>query len=122
VQLLADEIVHRKVVLRLRELGFEIEWVRETGPGTLDPAILRRLDIADHVLITHDRDFGELVLRRGLAAPLAILYTRIEHRDWQTTSKRLAVILDAGPAPNAITTITRDKVRVRPYAAGVQNA
>lgn len=122
MNLLADENVHKKVVLRLRELGLAIEWIRETAPGTLDPDILMRPDISDRVLITNDRDFGDLVLKRKMAAPLAILYTRIEHRDWQATSARLAEIIAAGVVEEAITTITRDAIRVRPYFAGVAHA
>ena len=103
-------------------LGFDIEWIRETGPGMLDPQILLRADIADCILITNDRDFGDLVLKRQLAAPHAVLYTRIEHRDWQTTATRLVEIMAIGVTEKAITTITRDKIRVRPYSAGVSNA
>ena len=121
MRLLADENVHGKVVRGLRDRGFEVEWIHHSSPGALDPAILARADISDWVLITCDRDFGDLILHHELPAPLAVLYTRIEHRDWQATLARLREVIIGGVTPKAITTITRTAARVRSYAAGVGN-
>jgi predicted nuclease of predicted toxin-antitoxin system len=40
--------------------------VRETTPGVSDNDILDEADSDDRVLITEDRDFGELVVRQWL--------------------------------------------------------
>ena len=66
MRFLADENVSRFVVERLRAAGFDVASVRETRPGASDKDVLDEADSGDRVLITEDRDFGELVVRQRL--------------------------------------------------------
>src|SRR5205809_1940685 len=66
MRFLADENVSRLVVERLRAAGFDVASVRETRPGASDKDVLDEADSGDRVLITEDRDFGELVVRQRL--------------------------------------------------------
>ena len=70
---LADENVSRLVVERLRAAGFDVSSVRETRPGASDKDILDAAGSDDRVLITEDRDFGELVVRQRLKVRGVIL-------------------------------------------------
>lgn len=63
---LADENVSRLVVERLRAAGSDVASVRETRPGAPDADVLNAADRDGRVLITEDRDFGELVVRQRL--------------------------------------------------------
>jgi predicted nuclease of predicted toxin-antitoxin system len=119
VRLLADENIHRIVVSRLREAGFEVEWIRQSSPGALDHEILARPDIASLVLITHDRDFGNLIFNKRLPAPYAILYSRLPHRRADTTADRTLALLEAGVIAGQMITMTHDGDRIKPYPAGV---
>ena len=114
MRLLADENVHGKVVNELRNHGYEIQWIKETAPGTPDIKILERTDISEFLLITNDRDFGELVFARGLPAPAAILYTRTPHREWKLTATRLIDIIAGGLARGQFVTIEAANVRFKP--------
>ena len=62
---LADESVERQIVDALRQAGYEVDYVAETAPGADDPDVLARANREASVLITGDKDFGELVYRRG---------------------------------------------------------
>jgi predicted nuclease of predicted toxin-antitoxin system len=66
IRFLADENVSRLVIERLRAAGFDVESVRETRPGAPDKDILDAADSDNRVLVTEDRDFGELVIRQRL--------------------------------------------------------
>jgi predicted nuclease of predicted toxin-antitoxin system len=66
MRFLADENVSRLVVERLRAAGFDVSSIRETRPGASDKDVLNEADSDDRVLITEDRDFGELVVRQRL--------------------------------------------------------
>ncbi len=66
MRFLADENVSRLVVERLRAAGFDVASVRETRPGASDKDVLDEADSGDRVLITEDRDFGEVVARQRL--------------------------------------------------------
>ena len=66
IRFLADENVSRLVVERLRAAGFDVAFIRETRPGASDKDVLDEADSDDRVLVTEDRDFGELIVRQRL--------------------------------------------------------
>lgn len=121
MRLLADENVHRLVVAHLRDAGYDVEWVKETTAGARDHDLLARGDIGGLVLVTNDRDFGELVFRDRLPAPHAILYTRVPHLEWRLAADLLIALLERGVPAQQITTITKDGVRSRPFPTGEDN-
>lgn len=116
--ILADENQHPFVVARLREAGYTVEFVRETTPGASDRDILVRPDIASFVLVTYDRDFGDLIFNHGLPTPAAILYTRLDRADPAYVARRLLELLEAGVPLGQIITITKDGTRSRPFSTG----
>jgi predicted nuclease of predicted toxin-antitoxin system len=64
VRYLADENVERQIVEALRRAGNEVEYIAETLPGANDPEVLERANRGSAVLVTADKDFGELAYRR----------------------------------------------------------
>ena len=65
---LADEGVDRQIVERLRLDGHEVSYVAEMAPGIMDEVVLRERRNSASVLITADKDFGELVFRQRQAS------------------------------------------------------
>ena len=66
MRFLADENISRQVISRLRVAGFEVVSISETRPGIPDEDVLHVADTEECILITEDRDFGELVIRQRL--------------------------------------------------------
>jgi len=64
VTFLADESVDRQIVERLRLDGHRVAYVAEMSPGIMDEAVLTESRVSESVLITADKDFGELVFRQ----------------------------------------------------------
>ena len=60
---LADESVDKQIVDRLRAAGHHIEFIAETTPGIPDSQVLERSNEATAVLLTADKDFGEMIFR-----------------------------------------------------------
>lgn len=56
------------VVERLRSLSFDVLAIAELEPGIQDEDVLLRSNQAKAVLLTADKDFGELVFRQRLPA------------------------------------------------------
>ena len=121
MHLLADENQHPAVVARLRAAGHQVEWVRDSSPGADDAEILARPDIGSLILLTYDRDFGDLIFNRGLPAPATILYTRLSRAEPIDIATRLLTLLEAGVATGHIITITKDGVRMKPLPPGEHN-
>ena len=70
---LADESVDRQIVERLRLDGHEVAYVAEMSPGIMDETVLMESRISESVLITADKDFGELVFRQRQASTGVLL-------------------------------------------------
>jgi len=68
VKLVADEGVDRQVVERLRGDGHEVLHVAELDPGIGDEFVLQEADRSGALLITADKDFGELIFRQQRAS------------------------------------------------------
>ena len=66
MRVLADESVDGPVVARLRSDGHEVACIAEDTPGLADDAVLARGYGEGIVLLTADKDFGELVYRHHL--------------------------------------------------------
>ncbi len=63
---LADENVSRFVVAGLQSAGFDVKSIGSTSPGVSDNDVLSIARNESRILITEDRDFGELVVRQRL--------------------------------------------------------
>ncbi len=59
----ADENIETSIIERLREDGHQVLSVAEMEPGILDDEVLDRANQASALLLTNDKDFGELVFR-----------------------------------------------------------
>ena len=65
MKLLADECVAGSTVLALREVGIDVVWIAEAAPSVTDQEVLSRAYAAGRVVLTEDKDFGELTIRFG---------------------------------------------------------
>lgn len=62
--LLADENVDSEIVERLRKDGHRVWYVAEMEPGISDEAVMELANKEKAVLLTADKDFGELIFRQ----------------------------------------------------------
>ena len=77
MRVLADENMRGPAILMLRDAGHDVLWVREERPLTPDPDVLAWATLEGRLLITFDKDFGELSQRRDRPAPFGIILFRI---------------------------------------------
>lgn len=70
---LADENVDRQIVGRLRQDGHLVWYVAEMEPGISDDVVLDLAGREEALLLTADKDFGELVFRQHRLAPGIVL-------------------------------------------------
>ena len=73
MRFLVDESTGAAVVAYLRRVGHNVVAVAEAMPQADDPDILARAAGEDRILITNDKDFGELAFRFGLPAEWVLL-------------------------------------------------
>ena len=67
MRLFADEAVDRQIVESLRSAGIDVSYAAETDAAVVDEVVLQKATAESRLLVTSDKDFGELVYRLGKA-------------------------------------------------------
>ena len=74
---LVDECVDAALVARLRETGHDAVYMSDVAPRTTDAEVMDLADRENRLLLTEDKDFGDLVFRQAKSVP-GIVLLRIE--------------------------------------------
>jgi predicted nuclease of predicted toxin-antitoxin system len=77
MRILANENFPADAIAALRQRGHDVAWIRTDSPGSSDWQVLARAQTQDRVLITFDKDFGELAFRANLPASSGVILFRI---------------------------------------------
>lgn len=109
------------MVARLREAGFDTEWIKESSPGAKDHDILSRPDIGALILLTNDRDFGDLIFNKRMPVPLAVIYTRLPHREAEQTAEKLVALLEGNAPAGQMITLNKDGHRATSFPIGASH-
>jgi predicted nuclease of predicted toxin-antitoxin system len=88
MRFLADENFPGDAVTALRTSGHDVLWIRTDAPGITDQDVLARSLKDARVLLTFDKDFGELAWRSGLPATCGIVLFRLPARSVRQVSAR----------------------------------
>ncbi len=111
---LADENFPRPALEALRKAGWDVFSIAESCPGVSDDEVIGLCADQQRVLLTFDKDFGELVFRRGLSAASGVVLFRItpESPD-EAAGFALAVVESQPDLAGIFCVVTRDRIRVR---------
>lgn len=107
MRLLADENVPERILARLEAAGHDVDRISGVRRGAGDPSVLAMAADARRILLTLDRDFGELVVReRRRSAGVVLL--RFRRRETVTMAEAVLRLLDEeGPRLHDALTIMR---------------
>ena len=115
MRLCANENIPEDCVLRLRAEGHDVLWVREGAPGSPDSDVLDRSRAEGRLLITFDKDFGELVFRHGAAASVGIVLFRIPQPSAAVVAERVCATLGSrSDWEGHYSVVTERAIRMRP--------
>lgn len=111
---LADESVDHPIVLRLREDGHDVLSIAEMEPSITDETVLSRANQRQDLLLTEDKDFGELVFRQRLVM-VGIVLIRLEGLSLATKANIVShTIQEYGQELfGAFTVISPGSIRIR---------
>lgn len=102
----------------LRDAGHDVLAVAELAPRTTDRNILEWAANEKRIVITCDKDFGELIFRSGQAHEgVVLLRLRDESaaNQWRVISN--ALTLYAKDLPGQFAVVTERRVRIRSFEA-----
>lgn len=75
---LANENFPLDAVEALRAAGHDVAWIRTDAPGSTDPQVLARAVAEQRILLTFDKDFGDLAFNAGLPTGCGIVLFRLQ--------------------------------------------
>ena len=111
---LADESVDRQIVDTLREDDHAVLYVTEMDPGISDDEVLDKAEKGSAILITADKDFGELVFRQQRITKGVVLVRLaglLPSKKAEIASTMIKKHLDA--IQNAFSVISPNTIRIR---------
>lgn len=115
MRLLADENLHAGLVAWLRASGHDVVYAAESMSASPDEVLLGRARDEGRVVVTDDKDFGDLVVHRHLSTA-GVLLLRLSAPSLAARIARLAARwaeIERG-LPGHLVVVSDRKVRVRP--------
>ena len=105
----ASRILHRTLI----DLGHDVLSARDGHANASDEALLAIAYREDRVLVTEDKDFGELVFLRGLPHPCIVRLDGLTAMEEAAVMRDLIERQGAAMRKGAIIVVTGRRVRIR---------
>ena len=119
MRILANENFPGPVISALRERGHDVVSVREVMSGADDRRILDLAGKQGRLVVTFDKDFGELAFRFGLPAQSGVVLFRLSGPSPEVDNARaLAVLESREDWPGNFAVVTDNLIRIRPLPHG----
>ncbi len=71
---LADVNIEKSIIDELKKSGYDIKWIAEVNPHMDDISIFKMASEENRILLTNDKDFGEIVFRQKLVTSGIVLF------------------------------------------------
>lgn len=117
MRFLADMGISPATVAFLRELGHEALHLQEQALHRLeDVAILAKARNEERVLLTHDLDFGDLIVASGARLPSVVVFRLRSMRPERVNGylRRLLEEHAAALKQGAVMSVSEGRIRIRP--------
>lgn len=115
MRLLVNENVTGTVIQELRQRGHDVLSVKESMRSETDAVILARAQAEQRIVVSHDKDFGELAFRSQLSATCGVILFRLSGSDRDADNARILEALESqSDWAGHFSVVTDDRIRMRP--------
>ena len=121
LSLLADENIDQRLVSSLRLAGISVYSVAESSPGITDEKVMRLSENLGALILTDDKDFGEIVFRKQRSCP-GIVLLRLTGVDYSRKADQVIQVIDkcSSEMIGKFVVITEERVRMRKLFPGAK--
>ncbi|HIK11130.1 MAG TPA: DUF5615 family PIN-like protein [Oscillatoriaceae cyanobacterium M33_DOE_052] len=117
MRILADENFPADAVAALRYEGYDVVWIRTDAPGSSDTQLLARAQVENRIIVTFDKDFGELAFKFGLPADSGIILFRFRPLSPAIVAQRVVATLSSRTDwAGYLAVVEEDRIRIKPFA------
>lgn len=112
--IIADESLNKNLIIALREAGFSVLSIAEDFAGISDEEIAMKSLSPPRIIISEDKDFGELVYHYKVSV-IGVIFLRYEPFEYDIIKTRLLAFLKdyENRISGKFTVITFNKTRIR---------
>lgn len=116
MKFLANENFPLTSVRLLREAGYSVISITEEMAGVKDSVVLSRAVKEKAIVLTFDRDYGDLIYKLRLPVPAGVVYFRFDPSSPSEPCERLLVLLqiEGLSLEGKFTVADRERIRQRP--------
>ena len=115
MKLLADENIPSSVVRALADRGYDIVWIRTEAPGISDLDVMRYACRDYRIILTYDKDFGELAVKDNLCPSAGIILFRLPMKNPARIAEYILNILKSRTDWEGHFSVVEEKrIRMRP--------
>lgn len=118
MRILANENMPEDAVVALRDRGHDVAWVRTDAPGSSDIQVLERAQREERIVVTFDKDFGELAFRIHAPSAHGIVLFRISAPSPTYVARAVVAALESrADWAGHFAVVEDDRVRMVPLPA-----
>ncbi|MFB3887587.1 MAG: DUF5615 family PIN-like protein [Thermodesulfobacteriota bacterium] len=115
MRILANENFPGGVIAALRNRGHDVVWIRTDAPGSQDQAVLKRAVAENRIIVTFDKDFGELAFHSKVPALSGGVLFRITTPSPVIAIRRIVEVMESRSDWEGNFTVIDDwQIRMRP--------
>ncbi|MDZ7719059.1 MAG: DUF5615 family PIN-like protein [Balneolaceae bacterium] len=110
-----DENVDQVLINMLNGLEYEFYSIRDHSPGINDREVIEVVEKNKAILLTEDKDFGELVFAHNIRSCSVILlrYHKNDYKEIFKNIRKALKMYERDNNPLIFFTITKEKIRMR---------
>jgi predicted nuclease of predicted toxin-antitoxin system len=109
-----DESIERQVADALMNEGYQIWYILDMERGIHDEEVLAIANLNDALLLTVDKDFGELVFRKKMISTGVVLFRVFGLTNYEKAALAVLVMREHGDELlNAFAVVTPETIRLR---------
>lgn len=114
MKFLADENIEREIVASIRDMGFQVTYISEEVTSLTDNEVLKIANRKKLIILTNDKDFGELTFQQKLTSN-GIILLRLDSEKVEIKINKLKLLLERfkDKLSGHFVVITENKVRFR---------
>lgn len=112
--IIIDENVDQVLIDQIGSENYKLFSIREQQPGISDREVIKIAKSKKGLVITEDKDFGELVFSHNIR-DCSVIFLRYDKSDYDQIKKNIIIVLKSyylNPGHFFIT-ITKKKIRIR---------
>lgn len=117
MKILANENFPKASVIYLRKAGYDVLSISELHGGIRDEEVIELAIKEERIIVTFDRDYGELVFKKGFKPSKGIVYLRLDNFFPEDPGALIHSLFESDKFNffNALTVVDKNFIRQRSY-------